>query len=187
MFNNSKHHVPGVGPHVMMGELCLVNSYSYQTASQVGKHIQRTAIGDRTWTDIIMRKLQQRTFHCPQCNDDLTSTCPEFVGHMSYVHNANINANELVEYVTLKNILLLTGAGHFEMNMLRCIMKFTWETIFILVANLMGFRSPRAEKFAEKRLVVQQLPITNLSQRNQYVYDKNHKSESNAVPVGVPQ
>ena len=112
-----------------MGEPCLVNPYSYQTVSEVGKHIQRTAIGDRTWTDIgcdgniylIMRKLQQRTFHCPQCNDDLTSTCPEFVGHMSNVHNVNINANELVEYITLKNILSLTGAGHFEMNMLRCI------------------------------------------------------------------
>ena len=26
-----------------------------------------------------------------------------------------------------------------------------------------------------------------LSQRNQYVYYKNHKSESNAVPVGFPQ
>ena len=26
-----------------------------------------------------------------------------------------------------------------------------------------------------------------LSQRNQYVYYKNHKSESNAVPVGIPQ
>ena len=202
IFNNITHHVPSVGPQVMMGEPCLVNPNSYQTVCQVGKHIQTTAIGDRKWTAIgcdgnpylIMRKLQQTTFHCPQYKIDMTSTGPEFVGHMSSVHNVIINAKEVIEYLTFNNILLLTGAGHFEMNMLRCIIKFAWEPIFQSVANLMGFRSPKAEKCAKactdhhKGWQMFIIAFTALQQELTFSYIRYCQNEgSNPTPAGFHQ
>ena len=55
-------------------------------------------------------------------------------------HNSDLSANyDVTKRLHFGNIMMVTGAGHFEMNVLRGLMKLEWNIYYKEVARL-GFQ-----------------------------------------------
>ena len=81
---------------------------------------------NRSWTAIgcdgnpylLMRKLQQTIYKCDICGVCEKFTTSAFCDHMK-LHGQDVDNDSIAKYLLFGNVLPLTGAGHFEMNMLK--------------------------------------------------------------------
>ena len=92
--------------------------------------------------------LQPKLFQCVECNE-IVETSKLYLKYLES-HDLDIDKSHLNTHPFFGNVLLHTGAGHMEMNMLKSLFKFGWEIIFRLVATLHGYRSTAAHKYALK-------------------------------------
>jgi hypothetical protein len=58
----------------------------------------------------------------------------------------NVELNENKSY---KNILLIPGLGHYEINYVKAIFKLIWHAGLKEFAKMLGFKSPKALSFCE--------------------------------------
>ena len=49
-----------------------------------------------------------------------------------------------------KDLLLLPGPGHMELNVARILLKLLWHPLISQLASLLGFRTPRAKDFVRE-------------------------------------
>ena len=84
------------------------------------------------------------TFSCPQCNVDI-ETENAFTIHLADQHaDAGALDESLEKFKTFNNLLLISGLGHLEMNIVKCPFTILWDVGLEALAKLLGFKSPIA-------------------------------------------
>ena len=86
-------------------------------------------------------RIQWNTFTCPICNSQHRTT-ELFQNHLKQHPDHNLDLDNCRTY---KDLLLIPGLGHFEINALRGVFKLGWDVILKDVAHLMGFISAKAQ------------------------------------------
>ncbi len=136
--------------HVSMGEPCLVNPNSYATINQVLRHIQNQTSMDRAWSVAG------------------ADGVPYVLGHR--LHDKNDS---------LKNMLLLPGPGHVEINVIRVLCQLLWPLGMEDLAKIIGFKTLKALSFAPP----QQKKTTTTKNKNKQT-NKQTKKPADHHKVG---
>ncbi len=105
-----------------MGEPAMLNPNSYANVLTVLKHIQEQTIsGTRNWTII-------------------------GADGVLYLLGQSLRDGQ----PELKNLLLLPGFGHFELNFVKALFRLLWPVGLKTLAKLVGFRTERALQYCPK-------------------------------------
>ncbi|XP_062592407.1 uncharacterized protein LOC134253831 [Saccostrea cucullata] len=143
-------HHPQEPPSVVMGEPCFQNPCSYDAIDEVFSHISDlTMAGDRKWTILgcdalpytLGSRLIESSFLCPTCHREFLDA-QGFQKHQEDSEHAT-NAR-LEDCKKFKNVLLIPGLGHYEINMVKCIFGFLWKVAFEDLGKMLGFKSATA-------------------------------------------
>jgi hypothetical protein len=143
---------PATPPLVSVGDPLMKNPNSFNTVCDVMKSIMTTCgVGHHSeWTTVgcdglpygIGAKIIENYFTCPACSHDTKTGKQTFSKHMSQCHpDVQYDMNHCR---TFKDLLLVPGLGHFEMNMVKGIFKLAWHILLSDMANMLGFRTDRA-------------------------------------------
>ena len=141
---------------IEMADPMMLNPNSHSSVQRVLEHIvndttgldSRTAIGCDGNPYLIATKLICSTFYCESCKSVVQCSQKEFNRHL-LTHNSDLSENyDVTKHLHFGNVMMITGAGHFEMNMLRGLMKLGWTIYYKEVARLLGFKSEKAMMFA---------------------------------------
>ena len=131
-----------------------MNRNSHDTVKQVLLNLQsQCEIGKtREWVRVgcdgvpysMADKLINNLVLCKVCNNHI-NTCKETIeSHFIDIHSENTN----VEFAKVfDSILLVPGAGHIELNILRALFKFCRHVFLEILAQKLGFCSKKAKEF----------------------------------------
>lgn len=147
-FIGSQH--PAEPPTVVIGEPCFENPCSYDAIDEVFSHISDlTMCGDRKWTILgcdalpftLGSRLIDSSFLCPTCQREFTDE-HSFDQHRNLSdHSTGLRIDECKKF---KNLLLIPGLGHYEINMVKGVVNFLWKVAFEDFGKMLGFKSPNA-------------------------------------------
>lgn len=145
---------PQESPVGQLGEPYLNNPNSYSRVFDVLKHVATDVIqGARVWSAagcdgppyLLGCKLQERCLSCPYCATIIQSGLADFNEHLQTHPDApTINTQSCFIF---GNLLLITGAGHFEMNVTRGLFKLGWHVFLKRLAHHLGFTSTKAQHY----------------------------------------
>ena len=153
----SNHISEGVDVSVL--DPVLANPNSIENILYVLRHIGKKAgikryvsSGKRYWTVIccdglphsLVRRLIEEYLHCSECDVGCLGI-KEMEKHAKKVHGGEVSF-----YYEFDWVLLLTGDGHYEMNLVKSFMELNWEVFMKNFAQKMGWISEAAQKSAKK-------------------------------------
>ncbi|XP_052075429.1 uncharacterized protein LOC127712863 [Mytilus californianus] len=151
-FVSSKH--PEEKVNVTVGDPCFENPCSYESVEKVFDHIRDlTGLTDnskvRQWTmlgcDGLPYTLGSRTIEnvsvCQDCKMEFDEEA-NFKDHIKQNdHCKELSANDCRKY---NNIVMIPGLGHYEINMVKVLIKLLWDIAVFDLAKMLGFHSPKA-------------------------------------------
>ncbi|XP_062608370.1 uncharacterized protein LOC134270197 [Saccostrea cucullata] len=134
---------------VIAGEPIFENPCSYEAVEKVLDHLLEEAeVGTtRHWTAVgcdglpyvLASRIIEELYICPTCRIQYDED--EFINHIE----TSKHANDLEEGRKYRNILMLAGHGHFEINMTKALFKLLWDVCLLMeLAKMLGFKSPKA-------------------------------------------
>nr|XP_022289927.1 uncharacterized protein LOC111101643 isoform X2 [Crassostrea virginica] len=133
---------------VISGEPVFENPCSYEAVEKVLDHLlEEAGVGStRQWTTvgcdglpyILASRIIEEIFICPVCRRQYDQD--DFGDHIKTTEHC-VDIEDGRKY---RNILMLTGHGHFEINMTKALFKLLWELCLVDLAKMLGFKSPKA-------------------------------------------
>lgn len=137
----------------IIGEILDMNPNSYDTISRVLVNIMKEAgVGTvREWVRVgfdgvpyrLAEDLIQNVVQCARCDDIFDSSSKKKIKN----HSEHCVAEDHELKKIFQNLLLVTGSGHMEKNLILAIFTFLKDIMLGEVASKLGFRSPNAQKF----------------------------------------
>ncbi|XP_069122376.1 uncharacterized protein [Argopecten irradians] len=147
----SSGHV-GAKPKVTMGDPCFENPCSYESVQKVFDHISDLCdldSGAHSWTFVgcdglpytLGSRILENVFRCPDCPREFEDEC-DFSAHRDdFEHGGNVSLHHCRKY---KNIILLPGLGHYEINMVKAVFKLLWPVCIVDLAKMLEFKTTKA-------------------------------------------
>ena len=150
----SKH--PPSTPSVKMGEIIDLNPNSYLTVKTLLHNLRDQAeVGvKRKWLRVgfdgvpygIASSLIDNTVVCNSCDKEMNIAKTPFQQHVESEH-----PGQDIEYTKVfRDIFLVPGAGHIEINLLRAIFGICKHICLDHISDRLGFRSTRAKAFISR-------------------------------------
>ena len=163
-YNHVKSSHSGVATDVILLDPVFLNPNSIDNIILVLRHIARKAKiakyfkdyerpkDARFWTFIccdglphgLVRKLIEEYLICSICEAGLLGI-EEAQKHETQHSNSGVKPKFLKEFDW---IFLLTGEGHYEMNLMKSFMELNWNVFMKVFAETMGWTSEKAQKCA---------------------------------------
>jgi len=154
-FVSSQH--PSAIPSKHLGEPSMFNPNSYQNVLRALQTIQSStnlsnSTPGRHWTVVgcdglpyyYGSRLQPRTFQCSQCSLVISTGKDAFQKHLQ---EHNLEGVDITPYRSLGNILLIPGAGHFEMILIKSLFKLGWGVFVEQYSEVIGHLSSKSKSY----------------------------------------
>ena len=136
-------------PAVSNADPILVNPIGIESVTKVLQEIKHQAISNSNGRQCVVVTCDGVPYtHASEIQDEQLEclTCHKLLKKVEKEEHSNLHDDRDTQYARpFKELLIRPGAGHIELNMGRKLLSFLWVPLLSELADLFGFRTPKAK------------------------------------------